>query len=165
MRSSSPQGDSANNPRSSSPEGDSANNPRSSSPEGDSANNPRSSSPEGGSAYKISLTLGPLLFNWDAGRIRAFYAGIADNSKFDRVHVGEVVCGKRMPFSDEVWPEVIERLEAAGKEVVLSTLALPANERERKSVAALCEDTRLIEINDITALPVRQGRRLRLVRS
>ena len=99
---------------------------RSSSPQGDSANNPRSSSPEGGSAYKISLTLGPLLFNWDAGRIRAFYAGIADNSKFDRVHVGEVVCGKRMPFSDEVWPEVIERLEAAGKEVVLSTLALPA---------------------------------------
>jgi collagenase-like PrtC family protease len=110
------------------------------------------------SANKIPLTLGPLLFNWDAERIRAFYAGIADKSKFDRVHVGEVVCGKRMPFSDEVWPEVIERLEAAGKEVVLSTLALPANERERKSIAALCEDTRLIEINDVTALPARQGR-------
>ena len=156
--SSSPEGGSANTPRSTSPQGDSANKPRSSSPEGDSANKPRSSSPEGDSANKISLTLGPLLFNWDAERIRSFYAGVADNSKFGRVHVGEVVCGKRMPFSDPVWPEVIERLEAAGKEVVLSTLALPASERERKSIAALCEDTRLVEINDITALPACQGR-------
>lgn len=118
----------------------------------------RSSSPEGDSANKIGLTLGPLLFNWDADRIRSFYAGIADNSKFERVHVGEVVCGKRMPFTDAVWPEVIERLEAAEKQVVLSTLALPATERERKSIAALCEDTRLVEVNDVTALPARQGR-------
>ncbi len=53
LRSSSPEGDSANNLRSSSPEGDSANNLRSSSPEGDSANKLRSSSPEGDSANKL----------------------------------------------------------------------------------------------------------------
>ena len=107
---------------------------------------------------KIGLTLGPLLFNWDAGRLRSFYGGIADNSKFDRVHIGEVVCGKRMPFSDPVWPEVIERLEAAGKEVVLSALALPATVRERQAIADLCGGERLAEVNDITALPLRQGR-------
>jgi collagenase-like PrtC family protease len=107
---------------------------------------------------KIGLTLGPLLFNWEADRLRSFYSEIAAATHFDRVHLGEVVCGKRMPFSDPVWPEVIERLEAAGKEVVLSTLALPATERERKSIAALCGDGRLVEVNDVTALPLRKGR-------
>ncbi len=107
---------------------------------------------------EIGLTLGPVLFNWDADRLRSFYSGIADNSKFDRVHLGEVVCGKRTPFTDAVWPDVIERLEAAGKEVVLSTLALPATPRERKSIAELCRDERLIEVNDVTALPSRLGR-------
>jgi len=107
---------------------------------------------------KIGLTLGPPLFNWDADRLRSFYSGIADNSKFDRVHLGEVVCGKRMPFSDPVWPELIERLEASGKEVVLSTLGLPATERERKSIAALCAEECLVEVNDVTAVPSRAGR-------
>ena len=108
---------------------------------------------------KIGLTLGPVLFNWDADRLRAFYKGIAENSKFDRVHLCEVVCGKRMPFTDAVWPDAIERLEAAGKEVVLSTLALPASTRERKTVADLCRDDHLAEINDVTALPSRAAGR------
>jgi O2-independent ubiquinone biosynthesis protein UbiV len=107
---------------------------------------------------KIGLTLGPVLFNWDADRLRSFYQGIAENSKFDRVHLGEVVCGKRMPFTDAVWPDAIERLEAAGKEVVLSTLSSPASQRERKTVADLCRDDRLAEMNDVTALPARAGR-------
>ena len=107
---------------------------------------------------RIQLTLGPVLFNWDADRLRAFYKGIAENSAFDRVHLGEVVCGKRMPFTDAVWPDVIEALEAAGKEVVLSTLSMPATVRERGGVADLCAGDRLTEINDVTALPVRAGK-------
>ncbi len=107
---------------------------------------------------KIGLTLGPVLFNWNADRLRAFYKGIAETSKFDRVHLCEVVCGKRTPFTDAVWPDAIERLDAAGKEVVFSTLALPATTRERKTVADLCRDEHLVEINDVTALPARAGR-------
>ena len=95
--------------------------------------------------HKIGLTLGPVLFNWDADRLRAFYKGIAENSKFDRVHLCEVVCGKRTPFTDAVWADAIERLEAAGKEVVLSTLALPASQRERKTVTDLCRDGALLK--------------------
>ncbi|PTW61006.1 collagenase-like PrtC family protease [Breoghania corrubedonensis] len=107
----------------------------------------------------IGLTLGPVLFNWSAERLRDFYATIADRSAFDRVHVGEVVCGKRMPFSDPVWPDIIAMLEDAGKEVVVSALALPATVRERKTIAALCEDDdRLVEINDVTALSQRGGK-------
>ncbi|MFC5384541.1 U32 family peptidase [Aquamicrobium segne] len=106
----------------------------------------------------VALTLGPLFFHWPAERLRNFYFRIADEAAFERVHIGEVVCGKRMPFSDPVWPEIIERLERGGKEVVLATLAAPATVRERKSIAALCEAGHMVEINDITALPARSGR-------
>jgi O2-independent ubiquinone biosynthesis protein UbiV len=109
------------------------------------------------SVSKIGLTLGPVLFNWDADRLRAFYKGIAENSKFDRVHLGEVVCGKRMPFTDAVWMDAIGWLEDAGKEVVLSTLSLPASPRERKTIADFCQGDHLIEMNDVTALPARTG--------
>jgi collagenase-like PrtC family protease len=106
----------------------------------------------------IALTLGPLLFHWPAGRLEDFYRRIADEAPVDRVHLGEVVCGKRMPFSDPVWPELVERLERGGKEVVLSTLAAPTTVRERRAVAELCADGRLVEVNDVTALPARAGR-------
>lgn len=104
-----------------------------------------------------SLTLGPVLFHWPADRLLDFYRRIADEAPVARVHVGEVVCGKRMPFSDPCWPDVIDRLERAGKEVVLSTLAAPATVRERRSIAELCRDDRMVEVNDITALPARAG--------
>lgn len=107
---------------------------------------------------RVRLTLGPVLFNWNAERLIAFYRGVAASGEFDRVHIGEVVCGKRMPFSDAVWPDVIEMLEGAGIEVVLSTLALPGTVRERKSIGEICGDGRMVEINDLTALPGRAGR-------
>jgi collagenase-like PrtC family protease len=106
----------------------------------------------------IALTLGPVFFHWSPDRLLDFYRRIADEAPIDRVHVGEVICGKRMPFSDPAWPEIIERLERAGKEVVLSTLAAPATVRERRSIADLCTDERLVEINDVTALPSRAGK-------
>jgi collagenase-like PrtC family protease len=105
----------------------------------------------------IALTLGPVFFHWSVERLRDFYFRIADEAPVERVHLGEVVCGKRMPFSDPVWPDLIERLERAGKEVVLSTLAAPTTPRERRSIEDLCGDSRLVEINDITALPARTG--------
>lgn len=107
---------------------------------------------------KTALTLGPVFFHWSRERLADFYRRIADEAPVERVHVGEVVCGKRMPFSDPAWPDIIERLERAGKEVVISTLAAPASVRERRNVEELCADERLIEINDITALPSRSGR-------
>lgn len=107
---------------------------------------------------RIGLTLGPLFFHWPAERLRDFYNRIADEAPVDRVHVGEVVCGKRMPFSHPVWPDIIERLERGGKEVVLSTLAAPTTTRERRSIEEFCADERLVEINDVAALPARSGK-------
>jgi len=107
---------------------------------------------------RTALTLGPVFFHWPADRLADLYRRVADEAPVDRVHIGEVVCGKRMPFSDPAWPDIIERLERGGKEVVISTLAAPAIVRELRSVEELCTDERMIEINDITALPSRAGR-------
>ncbi|WP_332658717.1 ubiquinone anaerobic biosynthesis protein UbiV [Brevundimonas sp.] len=106
----------------------------------------------------IQLTLGPLLFHWAPDRIRDFYARIADEAPIERVYLGEVVCGKRAPLSDHALADAAVRLEAAGKEVVWSTLALPMLKRDRKSIAAVAaEQGALVEINDISALLHRTG--------
>ncbi|RWB58179.1 U32 family peptidase [Mesorhizobium sp.] len=107
---------------------------------------------------EIALTLGPVFFHWPPDRLLDFYRRIADEAPIERVHVGEVVCGKRMPFSDPAWPAIIERLERGGKQVVRSTLAAPATVRERRSVEDICGHERLVEINDVSGLPSRSGK-------
>lgn len=102
---------------------------------------------------RSSLTLGPVLFNWQPDRWRDFYFRIADEAPVSTVYVGEVVCYKRAPFYAEHIPTVIERLVAAGKEVVLSTPALVTTERERQAVRELIEASEYrIEANDMGAL-------------
>ncbi|HEM45996.1 MAG TPA: U32 family peptidase, partial [Alphaproteobacteria bacterium] len=105
------------------------------------------------------LTLGPLLFNWPAGRIRDFYARIADEAPVDTVHLGEAVCSKREPFLREVLPEAAERLARSGKEVVWSTLGLIADGRDVRATRTLVDDLHeLVEVNDLTALSMLDGR-------
>jgi collagenase-like PrtC family protease len=104
------------------------------------------------------LTLGPLLFNWPAETVRDFYFRIADEAPVDSVHLGEVVCAKRAPFVLPYLPAMIERLEAAGKEVVLSTPILPADQRELRLAEELVATGRLIEANDITVAAWLSGR-------
>lgn len=102
---------------------------------------------------RVELALGPCLFNWPADRLLDFYRQIAAEAPVDRVYLGEVVCGKRMPFNDPVWPDAIEILARAGKEVVLSTLAQPANRRERNILAQQVLYDMPIEINDMSMVP------------
>ncbi|MCF1504178.1 MULTISPECIES: ubiquinone anaerobic biosynthesis protein UbiV [Afifella] len=104
-------------------------------------------------AGQALLTLGPVLFNWPVEKWADFYARIADEAPVDRVCLGEVVCSKRLPFYNDVISEAVERLEAAGKEVVLSSLALITLPRERKAGAGLAKDEEhVIEVNDLTML-------------
>ncbi|KAB2917364.1 MAG: U32 family peptidase [Hyphomicrobiaceae bacterium] len=104
------------------------------------------------------LTLGPLLFNWPAERYRDFYYRIADEAPVDRVCLGEVVCSKRTPFVQDSLPSIIDRLESGGKEVVLSTLALPTLDREMKYTAGLASSGRTLEINDVSQIALVRGR-------
>ncbi|WP_188825335.1 ubiquinone anaerobic biosynthesis protein UbiV [Brucella endophytica] len=102
---------------------------------------------------KTSITLGPLLFNWTADQWSDFYARIADEAPVDRVCLGEVVCSKRLPFYIDRIPEAIERLERAGKKVILSSLALVTLKRERQMCVDLtANDGMEVEVNDLTML-------------
>lgn len=97
------------------------------------------------------LTLGSVLFNWKPEQLRDFYFRIADEADVDTVHVGEVVCSKRSPFFAPMIPDVIARLAAAGKEVVLSSLALIMNERELREARELAgHEGWLVEANDVS---------------
>lgn len=105
------------------------------------------------------LTLGPLPFNWPAEKIAQFYKRIAEEAPVDTVYLGDIVCPKRFPFLTEVLPEAAERLAAASKEVVWSTLALIADEKDVAATRGLVEFADgPIEANDITALPMLAGR-------
>ncbi len=106
----------------------------------------------------MELSLGPCFFNWPVDDFVDFYARIADEAPVDRVYLGEVICGKRMPFTDPIWPGLIERLERAGKTVVISMLALPTSARERQAMAELATLDRAVEINDFSAIAPRAGR-------
>lgn len=105
------------------------------------------------------LSLGPLMFNWPAEKWRDFYFRIADEAAVDSVYIGEVVCSKRLPFIEPHLPDVIERLRNAGKEVVLSTLALVMTDRELDQIrgTTAAEDF-LIEANDVSTASLLSGR-------
>lgn len=105
-----------------------------------------------------ALSLGPLLFNWKPETVRDFYFRIADEAPVDSVHLGEVVCAKRAPFVLPFLPEMIERLAAAGKEVVLATPILAAERHEVRLAEELLALGRLVEANDITVAAMLRGR-------
>lgn len=107
----------------------------------------------------MTLTLGPLLFNWPAGDWLAFYRRIAEEAPVDRVCLGDIVCSKRWPFLTSHIAAAIDMLVRAGKSVVLSLPILPTLERERRLVEELMAIPGvLIEANDVSALARLSGR-------
>ncbi|WP_313136104.1 ubiquinone anaerobic biosynthesis protein UbiV [Paracoccus jeotgali] len=107
----------------------------------------------------VKLTLGPIAYHWTPEARTDFYARIADEAPVDEVYLGEVICSKRAPFFEADIPATIERLERAGKRVVLSSLAEVMLKRERKATADLAGmDTPEIEINNAAGLYARAGR-------
>lgn len=111
----------------------------------------------------MKLTLGPLAYHWNTEVRRDFYARIADEAPVDEVYLGEVICSKRAPFFEREIPATMERLERAGKRVILSSLAEVMLKREREATAGLAEmDIPEIEINNAAGLYARQGRSHRI---
>lgn len=99
------------------------------------------------------VTLGPLLFNWAPERWRDFYFRIADEAPVTTVYLGEVICSKRAPLFEPHIADVVERLSAAGKTVVFSTLAEVMSKVDRKLVdSVVTPQTPLVEVNDASAL-------------
>jgi collagenase-like PrtC family protease len=106
----------------------------------------------------MKLSLGPILYFWDRGTVLDFYARAAD-SPADIVYLGETVCSKRRALRTEDWLDIAGRLEAAGKEVALSTLTLIEAESELGAMRRQCENGRFtVEANDMGAVNLLAGR-------
>lgn len=100
----------------------------------------------------MKLALGPVPYYWDRETLYDFYKSIQD-APLDIVYLGEVVCSKRRTMRLPDWLQIGEELASAGKEVVLSTLALIEAESELATLRKICANKRfLVEANDMAAV-------------
>ncbi len=99
------------------------------------------------------VTLGPMLFNWPLQKKMDFYNKIADEANLDTVYIGEVVCQKRFACWGNIYDKIVERLTNAGKQVIISSLALINTDEELKIIKDYStKSDLLIEANDISVV-------------
>lgn len=107
---------------------------------------------------RLRVSLGPILYYWPKEEVTRFYEGIA-RTAVDIVYLGETVCSKRNQLKSDDWLELAGMLAAAGKEVVLSTLALVEAESELMRLRRICGNgSYLVEANDMGAVHLMAGR-------
>ncbi len=105
----------------------------------------------------VALSLGPVQYYWSRDDLIAFYDRVAE-LPLDIVYLGETVCAKRRSLRLDDWLAIGDRLQAAGKQVVLSSLALIEAESELKTLRRLCANGRfLVEANDMAAVNLLAG--------
>lgn len=111
----------------------------------------------------MRLSLGPLQYFWPREQTMAFYREAAA-WPVDTVYLGETVCSKRRELGTRDWIALAEELRAAGKDVVLSSLALVEAESELNAVTRMLDHGGfLIEANDLTAVQLCRERGLPFV--
>jgi collagenase-like PrtC family protease len=111
-----------------------------------------------GTRTRASLSLGPIQYHWPREKILSFYHSI-ESTPVNIVYLGETVCSKRRSLRLRDWIEVAERLQSAGKEVVLSTLALLEANSELGHVRKLCANGSFaVEANDMSAVQMLAGK-------
>lgn len=111
----------------------------------------------------MKLSLGPLQYFWPRERTLAFYREAA-GWPVDVVYLGETVCSKRRELGTRDWIALAEELAVAGKQVVLSTLALVEAESELNAVQRmLARGGFLLEANDLTTVQLCRERGLPFV--
>ncbi|MGF1910532.1 U32 family peptidase [Vibrio kasasachensis] len=71
----------------------------------------------------MKYALGPLLYFWPKQDVEAFYQQ-AKQSSADVIYLGETVCSKRREMKPAQWFDIAKELAGAGKQVVISTMAL-----------------------------------------
>lgn len=105
----------------------------------------------------MKLSVGPLLYYWERSDVFAFYRALAP-APVDSVYLGEVVCSKRRALKQADWTAIANELSAAGKEVIVSTLALMEAESELAALARIVSAGVTIEANDMAAVQLAGGR-------
>ncbi len=100
----------------------------------------------------MKLSLGPIQYFWSHDDLVKFYQLVAD-MPVDVVYLGETVCSKRRLFRFEDWMNTAQLLKEAGKQVVISTMALLEAESELKTLRRICNNGAfLVEANDMAAV-------------
>ena len=100
----------------------------------------------------MKLSLGPLLYHWDRERVLAFYESVA-GSPVDIVYLGETVCSRRRFLKLDDWLALAAMLSDAGKEVVLSSMALMESDAELGVLKRICRQQNFrVEANDMAAV-------------
>lgn len=104
----------------------------------------------------MELTVGPVLFEWKKAELLSFYDEVAAMD-VDTVYVGEVVCQRKARFGglgvDDI-AAVAEKLQRAGKKVVVSSLAVVSNEDELELTRKICSLPYAIEANDMAVFNI-----------
>jgi collagenase-like PrtC family protease len=106
----------------------------------------------------LKLALGPNLYFWPRNTVFEFYQMIAE-TPVDIVYIGEAVCSRRRELKLTDWLDVADMLQAAGKEVVLSTQVLLESKTDIGTLHRITENGRFdVEANDMGAVHCLAGK-------
>lgn len=102
----------------------------------------------------MKISLGPLQYFWPRQDVFAFYDEVAA-SQIEIVYLGETVCPKRRELRLGDWLEIGSRMVDAGKEVVLSSLALVEAESDLSTLRRIAGNgLYAVEANDMAMVGV-----------
>ncbi len=105
----------------------------------------------------VKLALGPILYYWPRDAVFRFYERIAA-APVDIVYLGETVCSRRHELRLADWLEIAGELEAAGKEVALSTQVLLESKTDIATLHRITGNGRFaVEANDMGAVNCLDG--------
>ena len=112
---------------------------------------------------RARLSLGPVLYHWPREMLLKFYADIA-KTPVDIIYLGETVCAKRRSMKLSDWLALGRELHQAGKEIILSSLALIEAGSEIGALRRLCENGEFsVEANDLAAVQILEQSKLGFV--
>ncbi|WP_422641437.1 U32 family peptidase [Vibrio salilacus] len=111
----------------------------------------------------MKYALGPLLYFWSKQDVEDFY-NQAKNSSADIIYLGESVCSKRREMKPNHWFEIAKELSSAGKQIVLSTMALLEAPSEVNVMKKYIDNGDFaIEANDVAAIQLASERKVPFV--
>jgi len=100
----------------------------------------------------MKYSLGAVQYYWPKESVEAFYQAAAASSA-EIIYLGETVCSKRRALKVADWLALARMLAAAGKQCVISTLALVQAPSELSEVRRYVENGEfLLEANDLAAV-------------